>query len=419
MKRLGGIALFLLCVGFVFKSNWDYMESYKDYVEQQEQIILVPHIDAIRRLPLDPKTVVRSVLLGNEALLADILWVRAIHYLGGNYSTLSRPITRPDGTVVYKRTDFINLMETIHFLDPHFLAAYKFAAFVYQEFLARDDPSFYDRACDELEQGALIAERLGNTDAQWRYLWEASFIQSYYKKEKDYDRAFAYCERAMQVPGVPPWVERLCMAMRSQSGAEQRAAALAWFQQQLNDAIRRNDEIQRQVLEGHVNRILNEVNQKWLDEAWRMYLTVHGQPPQTIHELLQFGRRQNLPSELGSNYQVTQEDPRGGFYVVVNADESAAMLFGLSPGPQIISTYAHFQTIKSMLLIIQRVIEDFEAEHKRGPQSYAELESRLGEIPRDYLGLGEFTLLDGVPDFHYTTPQLSPEQREAAVQAIY
>ena len=114
--------------------------------------------------------VTKVLALGHEATLADLLWIRAIQYFGGNFSTLDRP---------EKKEGMINLFKNMVALDPHFVAAYKFGGFVMNESIR--DPKL---AIDFLMEGA---DRNGSNPGAWRLRFDAGFISFY--QLKDYETA--------------------------------------------------------------------------------------------------------------------------------------------------------------------------------------------------------------------------------------
>ncbi|MFB3787140.1 MAG: hypothetical protein ACE15F_12315 [bacterium] len=114
--------------------------------------------------------VTKILALGHEATLADLLWIRAIQYFGGNFSTLDRP---------EKREGMINLFKNMVALDPKFVAAYKFGGFVMNESIK--DPKL---AIDFLMEGA---DRNTANPGAWRLRFDAGFISFY--QLKDYESA--------------------------------------------------------------------------------------------------------------------------------------------------------------------------------------------------------------------------------------
>jgi len=88
----------------------------------------------------DRPEVTKMMSMGFDGAMADLLWIRAIQYFGGNFSTLDEP---------EKREGLINLFQNMFALDPHFVEAYKFAGFVTNESIK--DPEL---AIDFLLRGA-------------------------------------------------------------------------------------------------------------------------------------------------------------------------------------------------------------------------------------------------------------------------
>ncbi len=114
--------------------------------------------------------VTKILALGHEATLADLLWIRAIQYFGGNFSTLDRP---------EKKEGMINLFNNMVALDPKFVAAYKFGGFVINE--SMKDPSL---AIGFLMDGA---DKNQHNPSAWRLRFDAGFISFY--QLKDYETA--------------------------------------------------------------------------------------------------------------------------------------------------------------------------------------------------------------------------------------
>jgi len=153
--------------------------------------------------------VTKVLALGHEATLADLLWIRAIQYFGGNFSTLDRP---------EKKEGMINLFKNMVALDPHFVAAYKFGGFVMNESIR--DPKL---AIDFLMEGA---DRNGSNPGAWRLRFDAGFISFY--QLKDYETAKRLFLEAVYgenlatqttAEGTPPVLEAQGVAEGSQAEA--------------------------------------------------------------------------------------------------------------------------------------------------------------------------------------------------------
>ncbi len=103
--------------------------------------------------------VTKTLSLGFDNAVADILWIRAIQYFGGNFSTLD---------VEEKRNGMLNLMNNLVGLDPHFIAAYKFGGFVINESIKEPET-----AMNFLIDGA------ENNPKNWQLPFDAGFIAFY------------------------------------------------------------------------------------------------------------------------------------------------------------------------------------------------------------------------------------------------
>ncbi len=110
--------------------------------------------------------VTKILALGHDSTVSDLLWIRAIQYFGGNFSTL-------DNTL--KRDGMINLFRNMVALDTKFHAAYKFGGFVMNE--SMKDPEL---AIDFLLEGA------DENASQWRLRFDAGFIAFFQLKDYDF-----------------------------------------------------------------------------------------------------------------------------------------------------------------------------------------------------------------------------------------
>ncbi len=107
----------------------------------------------------DRPKVTKILSFGFHGALSDLLWVRAIQYFGGNFSSLDEPD---------KKEGFVNLFRNLAGLDPHFIGAYQFGGFVMNE--AMNDTNL---AIEYLLQGA--ANNPDHPEA-WNLKFDAGFI---------------------------------------------------------------------------------------------------------------------------------------------------------------------------------------------------------------------------------------------------
>ncbi|MBD3265108.1 hypothetical protein GF373_00430 [bacterium] len=150
MRRTSILSIILLVV-FVtvfFWAQYKILQARQGYRIEEKILMLT-----------DRPEVTKIAALGFDNAVADLMWIRAIQYFGGNFSSLKDPD---------KREGLVNLFDNMVALDPQFTDAWKFGGFVFNE--SMNDTQL---AIDFLLRGA--AE---NPDA-WRLTFDAGFIAFY------------------------------------------------------------------------------------------------------------------------------------------------------------------------------------------------------------------------------------------------
>lgn len=137
--------------------------------------------------------VIKTASLGFHAVLADIMWVRAVMYFGEHY------LTDKDYDWLY------NLLDATTTLDPKNILAYRFGGTL----LALEQGDV-EKSIAILKKG--IRE---NPDADWRLYFLLGFNYFYYLN--DYDSAAKYLDRASRMPGHPNYLPRLAARMYAKS----------------------------------------------------------------------------------------------------------------------------------------------------------------------------------------------------------
>ncbi|MDP8243950.1 MAG: hypothetical protein P9L94_07705 [Candidatus Hinthialibacter antarcticus] len=146
------IALFLV-IGSVFLWAQHKIMDARRHIRVEEKILMLS----------DRPEVTRIAALGFDNAVADLLWIRAIQYFGGNFSTLDEDL---------KKEGMSKLLENLVGLDPEFIGAWKFGGFVINE--AMHDP---EEAMTFLLRGGSI-----NPEA-WRLTFDAGFLAFYQLKD--------------------------------------------------------------------------------------------------------------------------------------------------------------------------------------------------------------------------------------------
>jgi len=163
-----------------------------------------------RRTPLESVTerfmylqsgeTARRVMLGFDALAADMYWIRTIQHFGRE-----RRSTRTTG-----RFELLEpLLDLTTTLDPDFMIAYRFGA-VFLAMPPRGGPGLPERAIALLEKG----ER-AHPD-RWQFAHDIGFIHFWY--DGDSAAAAAAFERAASRPRAPSWLGPLAATTRAQAG---------------------------------------------------------------------------------------------------------------------------------------------------------------------------------------------------------
>jgi len=150
-------------------------------------------IDDIRKTQEIKKVVIGIPSFGFDTILADILWVKAIQYLGG-----IPKITEVEGAVIYK------MFDRITDLDPQFTEAYKLGGLT----LSVEDS---EKAITLLEKGII-----NNKNIEWTVPYYASISAFFHLK--DYKKAMRFLEIAVEAPDHPPHIDRLLATANNLAG---------------------------------------------------------------------------------------------------------------------------------------------------------------------------------------------------------
>lgn len=158
---------------------------------------------------------VKRMALGYDAILADVYWMRAVVYYGGQRLQTSSP---PNYDLLY------SLLDLVTTLDPRFNIAYRFGAI----FLAEAYPSGPGRP----DQAIALLQRGIERTGRWEYMHDIGFV--YYWWLRDYPKAAEWFDRASAVPGSPTWLKPLA-ATTLAVGGDRRTSRTIW-QQLLNSS---------------------------------------------------------------------------------------------------------------------------------------------------------------------------------------
>jgi tetratricopeptide (TPR) repeat protein len=231
----------------------------------------------------------RLLSLGNEGLLADIYWTRAVQYFG-----------RGQMEGAGKRYELLApLLQITTDLDPHLIVAYRFGAV----FLMENPPVGAGQPGAALQ---LIRRGIVANPDYWRLWQDLGFV--YYWKLKDYKTAATIFKAGSERPGAEFWLKALAGTVAARGGDVQTSRFL-WseiYRHADSDAVRRTAEVHLALLEA-----MDQMEK--LNGVLALYRTKEGHQAASFNELLASGLLRALP-----------KDPSGAPYVI-GADGKAQL----------------------------------------------------------------------------------------------
>ena len=165
-----------------------------------QQILYVRSPQALKRL-----------VLGFDALAADVYWIRAVQYYGGRRREVG-------GARRYEL--LYPLLDITTSLDPYFSIAYRFGAI----FLSEAYPGGAGRPDQAI---ALLQKGITAQPGKWHYYHDIGFI--HYWSLGDPVGAAEWMRRAGAQPGAPLWLTSLAAAMLTK-GNDRASARILWHQ---------------------------------------------------------------------------------------------------------------------------------------------------------------------------------------------
>jgi hypothetical protein len=224
----------------------------------------------------------QRLALGFDNLAADVYWMRAVVYFGGERRIDSRA----------KNYDQLYpLLDLVTTLDPHFRVAYRFGAV----FLGEEFPGGAGRpdlAVQLLEKG------LNNDPARWEYAADIGFV--HYWWSRDYNLAAEWFKRGGEIPGGAEWLGPLAAVTLAEGGNRQSSRVL-WTQ--LRDHagfewIRQSADRRLQQLDA-----MDAIDE--LNRTTQSFMKRHGRPPGSWAQLAADQRWRAMPFDpSGTLYEL-------------------------------------------------------------------------------------------------------------------
>lgn len=211
--------------------------------------------------------------IGFDSLASVILWLRGVQYYGA-----------------HRRTDRYYLLaehifQTVTDLDPHFINAYRFGAFVISQDMGQPAGG-----------AELLRKGIRHNYNSWELFFDLGFL--YFVDVGDENKAARYFNMAARFPDAPDVVKRFSAFAYKRAGNYALSRQL-WeeiYESTTNEAMKENALYALKMLD------LDETALR-LNEAAAEYERRHGVPPACLQDLVEAALLRLLP-----------EDPFGGRY---------------------------------------------------------------------------------------------------------
>jgi len=154
-----------------------------------------------RILLLPPPPALRAASLGYRGMMADLVWLLTIQYLGGHITTDRRV------------PELRRLVNTVVELDPHFVEAYTLGA-LFLGYTAGDLPGAI----------ALLERGIQYNPTRWELPHDLA--RTYYLDLRDYAKALHWFQVTDRLPGRPNYVPRFIARLYTATGHVETALEL-------------------------------------------------------------------------------------------------------------------------------------------------------------------------------------------------
>jgi hypothetical protein len=196
MRGLAAVACLGLAVTLQFWRDRAFPRTDPD----TQRLLYVRSPDALNR-----------IVLGFDALAADLYWIRAIQHYGGDRLDASRS----------RRYELLYpLLDLTTSLDPYFNIAYRFGSI----FLSEAPPGGPGRPDHAV---ALLRKGIAAQPGKWQYYHDIAFV--HYWSLQDPIAAAAWFRRAAAQPGAPNWLLPVAAAMLTR-GSDRTSSRFLWQQ---------------------------------------------------------------------------------------------------------------------------------------------------------------------------------------------
>jgi len=181
-----------------------------------------PPPDSEEAMYITSGTAMRRLTAGDNALAADLYWIRTIQYYGNVKLRLKNAREAANTGAEPAPIDYqllYPMLDLTTSLDPRFNVAYRFGSI----FLAETYPGGPGRPDLAI---ALLEKGLRERPDKWEYMQDIGFV--HYWWTHDYKAAAEWFRQASEVPGAP-WFLRSLAATTLAEGGDRRSSRIMWL----------------------------------------------------------------------------------------------------------------------------------------------------------------------------------------------
>ena len=260
-KRIIFIVLFLLII-FSLVFTQLRLDHMKGNFRKAEQLELLPKPE-----------VVKLMVLGYEQIVADILWLRVIQYIGERVQTEKG------------WQWFIHSLDIITYLDPQFVYAYQFGGLILSVI-----------ASEPAESNHFLLRGMEIDRERWVFPFLIGY--NYFDYFKDYRKAAMYISIASKLEGSPFFLTQFAARLYATAGTPEDG--IVFLEQMIKST---DNETAKEKLENRLKELIIERDINILERCVKNFKDTYGYAPEGLKSLVQKKVIRYLP-----------KDPFGGYY---------------------------------------------------------------------------------------------------------
>jgi len=207
----------------------------------------------------------KPVLIGYDAVAADVLWLRAVQVLG------QKEVSDKDFEWLYHSLDIITT------LDPRYTYAYRVGGVILTELAHRPDLS-----------NRLLEKGCAQTPTAWWLPFNLAYNHFFYLN--DHERGAEYMAKAARLPGSPPYLPRLAARMYAEAGTPQ--IGISFLEAMIGQV---GEPHVKEALQQRLTDLVIERDIKVLEDAVMTYRDRARRSPKDFEDLIAAGVLQTLP----------------------------------------------------------------------------------------------------------------------------